>query len=618
MGSRVSVDPLAGYGPLVDKSLGDAYKTVRIVADNLPALLAIPTLDQLQAQIPVLTSPGPIGSVAPSTGAFTTLSASSIVNLGSGFANFLTVTGAAAASNPVIAAAGSDTNIDVQVTPKGTGWLWSTKAWLSPSAPSGSDTFRRLNVQTPVVGLTPTTGLVRFGGNFFSAPLAAPFVGALLAANIDSDSCTFTNTNHGFTGSYFGHAMIAGWSGGRTTLVSFLNITGAGTAGIDAYHVAGSSEVRASADMGGVVGTYRGNVFARNELAFVKEGAGPNVLSILGEEFNVSVEGTARVLWKGGVKVVQWVDDTSQGLQQDMAYGLSNQSGGTAPGWRIGFGLGGVEGWWPFRTSSTIMKAVAGMAGEPSMASGFGIDLRDIAFSAAPFASPGFYVGATGNIGSLTSSGVALQTRSGVFARTAVVNTIAVLEGGLFTGAITLTLSAPTTSGTTATAVVSTVKIPAIASMGGTGTGYAVNDTVTFSGGTFSTACVGVVTKISGSAVAAIRISTEGNYSVLPAFPAATTTSGAGTGLTLTPNVSILTATVTLTGTNYSEFLPPTVASAGAAGTLRMATFAVAMTPTQVQLQLNNGKVNVTGIPTASAGLSAGDLWSNSGVLTVV
>jgi len=48
MGSRVSVDPLAGYGPLVDKSLGDAYKTVRRVADNLPALLALPTLAQYQ------------------------------------------------------------------------------------------------------------------------------------------------------------------------------------------------------------------------------------------------------------------------------------------------------------------------------------------------------------------------------------------------------------------------------------------------------------------------------------------------------------------------------------------------------------------------------------------
>ena len=60
MGSRVSVDPLAGYGPLVDKSLGEAYQTVRRVADNLPALLTLPSLteyQQLLATLNLLTNP---------------------------------------------------------------------------------------------------------------------------------------------------------------------------------------------------------------------------------------------------------------------------------------------------------------------------------------------------------------------------------------------------------------------------------------------------------------------------------------------------------------------------------------------------------------------------------
>jgi hypothetical protein len=58
------------------------------------------------------------GAVNVGTGNGTGLS---VLDLGSTTANYVTVKGAAAASSPVIGAGGSDTNIGLTITPKGTG-----------------------------------------------------------------------------------------------------------------------------------------------------------------------------------------------------------------------------------------------------------------------------------------------------------------------------------------------------------------------------------------------------------------------------------------------------------------------------------------------------------------
>jgi hypothetical protein len=207
----------------------------------------------------------------------------------------------------------------------------------------------------------------------------------------------------------------------------------------------------------------------------------------------------------------------------------------------------------------------------------------------------GYKIDPTGNFGALVSSGVGLQTRSAVTAKTAVVNTITVVEGGLYAGAITLTCSAPTTSGTTATATVATQSLPYPSSIDARGTGYAVGDTFQIDGGTFSTRALGVVTVVSSGQVFGVKITTPGDYSVVPAGALATTaTSGGGSGMTITPMRTILTVNAggtggTNAGTNYSEFLPPTVSSSGSITTFREAVFKVVMTATQAALDLNPG-----------------------------
>jgi hypothetical protein len=66
------------------------------------------------------------------------------------------------------------------------------------------------------------------------------------------------------------------------------------------------------------------------------------------------------------------------------------------------------------------------------------------------------------------------------------------------------------------------------------GSGYAVNDTITISGGTFTNAAVLKVTSVSSGAVTGVSVNNAGAYTVLPAGIPATqaSTSGSGTGAT--------------------------------------------------------------------------------------
>lgn len=68
------------------------------------------------------------------------------------------------------------------------------------------------------------------------------------------------------------------------------------------------------------------------------------------------------------------------------------------------------------------------------------------------------------------------------------------------------------------------------------GSGYAVGDTITETGGTFITATVYTVATLSGSGVATVTVTVAGIYTAKPSSPVAQgSTSGSGTGATFTP-----------------------------------------------------------------------------------
>jgi len=127
---------------------------------------------------------------------------------------------------------------------------------------------------------------------------------------------------------------------------------------------------------------------------------------------------------------------------------------------------------------------------------------------------------------------------------------------GSYTVVPTITISAPTTAG--GTQATGTVAMQAITiTLNSGGSGYAIGDTITLTGGTFSQAVVLTVATLSGSAVATFTTSSAGTYTVLPSNPVAQgSTSGSGTGANFNITaygVRTTAYTITNAGSGYVE-----------------------------------------------------------------
>jgi hypothetical protein len=137
------------------------------------------------------------------------------------------------------------------------------------------------------------------------------------------------------------------------------------------------------------------------------------------------------------------------------------------------------------------------------------------------------------------------------------------------------------------------------------GSGYAVNDTITLTGGSHSVAWVLKVTGVTGGAVTSVAISTQGVYTTNPANPVAQgSTSGSGSGATFNFNVTVPSSLGNAvvyrntTGTNIEIFQPVTVnPTSGAAATVALALGPTA-TPT-AQYTESYPANSTTGIVTA-------------------
>jgi hypothetical protein len=129
-------------------------------------------------------------------------------------------------------------------------------------------------------------------------------------------------------------------------------------------------------------------------------------------------------------------------------------------------------------------------------------------------------------------------------------------SGGSYTTVPTFTVSAPTTaSGTQATGTCAMAALTTTLQAGGSG--YAIGDTITLTGGTFSQAIILTVATLSGSAVATFTTTNGGTYTVLPTNPISQgSTSGSGTGATFNVTawqVRTTAYTITAAGSGYVE-----------------------------------------------------------------
>jgi len=582
---------------------------------------------------------------------------------GTGFKNYITLDASDTGAPVVVQARGLDDNIDIALSPKGTGGYIIGNNWPQWWVISGSATYPTITVDGALAdidakvygkgeGYLNTTKL--FIGSAAVRPLIDPkttvymrtttnlygsgwsawsatgnFTGTITSSlsglyliGVDADTVNATGQGIDILRVY---SVQTGGTGARVGLSSSHIISSAVSVQDNQFHVGLFGSYRAEAAMGGQANNPRGNIFGFNTIGGLRRGAQSNVNSVVGAEINTFIDLYTPPLWHITMQLVPGGDITTtthagRGSHIDTALAIAEVATATAQ-YRTGITFGAPNGTWAFATDSqlitTLPTALAGGGG--SYVAADGIAWKDITFGRVYYEFANASLDSDGNSGAQVAGGVTLQARDGVYAKTAVVASWTVIDGGLFSGsgaAPTLVVDDPPSSGTTATAAIATCGAGRVQDIPAGGSGYAVDNILTVVGGTGTATTLRVRGVDANGAVTAAVIESAGSYSVRPGT-GATTTGGAGTGCTVSLSWTVLTITNSGAGTNYPQYPAPKIRFSG--GTVfRKLVAKVAMTATQTTLKLNNGKINVTGIPTSAVGLNSGDIYSNAGILTVV
>lgn len=510
------------------------------------------------------------------------------IYLGADEANYLAVVGGSTGNPVTISAAGSDTNIDMRLIPKGTGLVSAPRVMITDgyagylsSILSGTRLYIN-SAQAPTTGtLSP---IIRFGQNIQGAVSAVTNNVYAFAVDIDRVDAR----SGGITGLTIGHnwggGTGAGARGQRNALFSHLQMTGdaPNMTGSGTFHVAGAAFARSDYWAGGIPGDERGSVFGSNDSARLKSlgtYGSRGYRGANGMEINVGID--YPTLGKGGISVFEWTDSAASGLVTDYAYTFGKQGDGTAPGFEYGYACGSPYAWWGLLPTGSIISTYGnnGATGSPAATAAMGVDFDAVTFSHSFLRGTGFAVDGSGNTGGLTVQGVALKTRSAITAETAVVGAITVVRGGTFNTIPTLTLSAPPTSGTTATATVATMGVNHAAGIvGGVFTGSISGTTLTITAVASGTVRVGQV--ISGTGVTALTTITNigtgttfgtGTYTVSASQTVSSTTITGVGSLTAAGNQGIgyvVSDTLTQSGGTFGTAATYTVDAVDSAGAI--------------------------------------------------
>ena len=113
---------------------------------------------------------------------------------------------------------------------------------------------------------------------------------------------------------------------------------------------------------------------------------------------NIGAQAGTSVATRHAVNIAQLSDDAVQGAVTDAAIHLAMQPGGTAP-WKNILALGNVQGQWSVDAAGSLWGTYRSFDPRP-MRAAYGLNWKDIAFSTAPIAVPGFTVDGAGNLSS--------------------------------------------------------------------------------------------------------------------------------------------------------------------------------------------------------------------------
>lgn len=494
----------------------------------------------------LLVEPPAIGTTTPNAGKFTTLQSTGESKFGLASAAWWVVNGSA--TYPTATVDGALADIDAKVLGKGLGYLNTTKFFVGQPGVRGSiDTRTTVYMRTSTAYPGASSFSPWFAGGIFSGTVSSPVDGYFKFEMADTVA-------GGGSGVRLFQDLNTGATRGRTTLSVGLNIATIVSADPGDFHVAGGFIARARASFSGVPGFLLGNLFGGNNIVTATSGAGGHVNSLVSHEFDSTIASTTSVAYHAGVTSILHYDSVaatghgSRGWIEDYAFGIgSAQNNLSTIGWRIGIALGSAVGWSMNADSRVIAAqpvaaAFAGTSRAYELADV--VDMTDVTLNRAAMITKNMNIDGSGNGGFQVASGVALQARDGVLAKTAVVASVTPLQpdgGGLYSasGVPCLALDPPSSgyTGTAATANIAYLGADLTApSIQTAGSGYAVGNVLTMSGGTFATAAQVTVREVTSSGgIVWAEVTQAGSYSVLPANPVSFT---GGSGTLFTYNVN--------------------------------------------------------------------------------
>jgi hypothetical protein len=177
-----------------------------------------------------------------------------------------------------------------------------------------------------------------------------------------------------------------------------------------------NSSVRAGENAGGTAATLGGASGAVYGLNSYSKLFGPgiggyvtgatNFFELCGYNLNISAGAGSSVAVKHALTIDPLADDQVQGSVEDACIQMGMQPG--AIGWKNQIAMGNMSGSWPLDSTSNIWGTYRGVAVR-AMQANYGLNWKDIAFTTALIAAPGFVVDGSGNL----SSGALVVNTSG-------------------------------------------------------------------------------------------------------------------------------------------------------------------------------------------------------------
>ena len=320
---------------------------------------------------------------------------STYVDIGFGSANYLVLDGAASGSSPTISAAGSDTNINLVLAGKGTGFLESSSPiYMNFSYPGPGNMFSAYEALHSTAATFPNLFSVSSGIGGSATSGNAPYYYQFIV-NSDSAALQAVGGSYSFVA---GTTIVAGATGNRVGMFGnvLVSQTTGNVAANNAFYTGGYFTATADANDNGVAGTPAGSIVALNTVTQLSSAA-TYWKSAGGAEIDINILSGASVDYKIGLLIAQGGNSAVAGSLEDTAITVTNNStGGTAVGWSLLYGVGSAQGWFPVSATGTIFGTKAPLAGGPAYACAYGIDLSAVTFSTAFLKSTGFVVTGSG------------------------------------------------------------------------------------------------------------------------------------------------------------------------------------------------------------------------------